>query len=163
MDTQVLYPYINTKFKNFIEIPARGLNWLLNKLKLRELFKKHVQDPKQSKSLYPSESLLLAGLFIPLFRNFSRHHFYQHLSTPYTHTENLSFFAGIEGNRFPSTRTLEDHYQKCNPDQMQSVLFSIFEKLIKSKIFTNHPSLLSQGCYLLAIDAFHIHTYHNKS
>ena len=40
MDTQVLYPYINTKFKNFIEIPARGLNWLLNKLKLRELFKK---------------------------------------------------------------------------------------------------------------------------
>ncbi|HEY6436712.1 MAG TPA: hypothetical protein VIY47_08980, partial [Ignavibacteriaceae bacterium] len=137
--------------------------WLLKKIKLRELFKKHVQDPKQSKSVYLNESLLMAGLQIHLFRNPSRHHFYQHLSVPYTHIENLSFLAGIEGNRFPSTRTLEDHYQMCLPDHMQSVLFSLFEKLIKSKLFTNHPSLLSEGRYLLAIDAFHIHTYHDLS
>lgn len=163
MDTQTLYPHINTKFKNFVEIPARGLNWLLNKLKLRELFKKHVQNPKRSKSIYPSASLLMAGLQIHLFRNPSRHHFYQNLSTPFIHTGNLSFLAGLEGNHFPSTRTLEDHYQICNSDQMQSVLFSLFENLIKSKVFTNHSSLLSEGRYLLAIDAFHIHTYHDLS
>jgi hypothetical protein len=161
METQVLYPHINTKFKKFVEIPVRGLKWLLNKLKLKELFKKHVQDPKQSKSSYSIESLLLAGLQIHLFRNPSRHHFYQHLSKPYIYVGNLSHLAGIEDNRFPSTRTLEDNYQLCNPEKMQSTLFSIFENLIKGKVFTNHPALLSDGRYLLGIDAFCIHIYHD--
>jgi hypothetical protein len=159
METKILQSHINTKLKNFVDIPVRGLKWLLNKLKLRELFKKHVQDPKQSKSVYPIESVLMAGLQIHLFRNPSRHHFYQHLSKPYIHIGNLAHLAGIENNRFPSTRTLEDNYQMYNPDQMQSVLFSLFANLIKSKVFTNHPSLLCEGRYLLAIDAFCIHTY----
>jgi len=160
MNTRSVNPHINTSFKNFVEIPIRGLKWLLNKLKLRELFKKHVQDPRLSKSAYSMSSLLMSGLFISLFRNPSRHQFYLHLLKPYIHRGNLSYLAGIEGGKFPSTRTLEDNYQICNPAELQEVLFSLFENLCRSKVFINHPSLLSNGRYLLAIDAFHIHTYH---
>jgi hypothetical protein len=163
MDTQVLHPHINTSFENFVEIPARGLKWLSNKLKLRELFEEHVQDPRRSKSAYSMSSLLMSGLLISLFRNPSRHQFYQHLSQPYVHKENLNFLTGIDGVDFPSTRTLEDNYQICNPQELQKVLFSLFEQLCKSKVFINHPSLLINARYALAIDAFHIHTYHPLS
>lgn len=160
MNTQTLQPHINTSFKNFVEIPVRGLKWLINKLKLKELFAKHVQDPRRSRSAYSMSSLLMSGLFISLFRSPSRHEFYLHLSKTYIHRGNLSFLSGIEGDGFPSTRTLEDNYQICNPQQFQEVLFSIFDNLCKSKVFINHPLLLSGGRYSLAIDAFHIHTYY---
>ena len=160
MGTQTSHPHINTSFRNFVEIPARGLKWLLNKLKLREILKTSVQDPRRSKSPYSIDSLLMSGLFISLFRKPSRHEFYLHLSKPYIHRRNLSFLAGIKGDSFPSTRTLEDNFQICNPKGLQEVLFSLFENLCKSKVFINHPSLLSEGRYCLAIDAFHIHTYY---
>ena len=112
---------------------------------------------------YSISSLLMSGLFISLFRNPSRHQFYQHLLKPYIHKGNLSFLAGISGESFPSTRTLEDNYQIFNPQELQEVLFSLFNNLCKAKTFINHPSLLSQGRYLLAIDAFHIHTYYPTS
>ena len=163
MNTQTSPSYISTSFNKFVEIPVRSLKWLLNKLKLKEVFKKYVQDPRRSSSAYSITSLLMSGLFISLFRNPSRHQFYQHLSKPYIYRRNLNFLAGIEGASFPSTRTLEDNYQICNPQQLQEVLFSLFDNLCKSKAFINHPSLLSHGRYLLAIDAFHIHTYHPLS
>jgi hypothetical protein len=96
MEHQVPYPYTNTKFKKFVEIPARALNWLLNKLKVKELFKKHVQDARRSTSAYPLDSLLMAGLQIHLFRNPSRHQFYQHLTKPYINIENLSYMRELQ-------------------------------------------------------------------
>jgi hypothetical protein len=159
MEHIVPLPYINTKFKNFVEIPVRALKWLMTKLKISSLFKKHIKEARQSKSCYSLDSLLMSGLMVPLFRQPSRHQFYQHLFLPNAQIDNLAHFSGIKDKKFPSSRTLEDNYQLLKPSQMQDVLFDLFANLIKSKVFTNHPSLLSHGRTLLAIDAFWIHTY----
>ena len=157
MNNQTLHLNNNTKFKEFIEIPARGLKWLLDKIKLKKIFKRNVEDPRQSSSDYPIESLLMAGVQIPLFRQPSRHKFYQHLSKPFIHRNNLSHIIGVQGSLFPSSRTLEDNYQILNPQNMQEVLFSLFKGQVKSKLFTNHTALLSEKMISIAIDGFVIH------
>jgi hypothetical protein len=163
MEHQVPHPHINTSFKKFIEIPIRGLKWIINKLKIVEIFKNRVKNRRQLKSPYKIESLLMTGLQIPLFREPSRHHFYQHFLVPNTSINNNAYLADIKNNRFPSTRTLEEAYQLCDPEELQNSLFDLFEGCIQRKLFTNHHALLSDARYLLAIDAFHIHTYHPLS
>ena len=155
MEHTVPHPYIITSFKKFIEIPIRGLKWVIHKLKLPEIFKEFVKDPRQAKSPYAIESILMAGLQLPLFREPSRHHFYQHLNVTNAKIGNSAYLAGIKENRFPSTRVLEDTYQLINPSPCQEALFALFANLIKGKFFTNHSSLLSSGRILLGIDAFY--------
>jgi hypothetical protein len=146
----------NIEFKNFVDIPARSLIFLLKKLNLIDLFQTYVKDCRARKGVYSITSLLMVALEILFFRFRSKNDFYQNkkLGRPSTYG-NLGRLAHIEKGRFPHSKTIDDAFWLLNPSNLEPILFDIFKFLRSSKLFENHPSLkktvviISQSMLLL--------------
>ena len=153
---------INNNF--FVDIPVRSLIFILKKLRILALFKKHVRDSRAKKGTYSIESLLMVALEILLFRAPSKNNFYQNRKLGRVNAyRNLGQLAGIKEDCFPHSKTLDDAFWLLKPDDLEPCLFEIFEQLCSSKLFTNHPLLKKNGTYHLIIDAVTSHTYYPSS
>ena len=150
-----------TNRQNVGEYPIRLLKFVLKKLKIRELFKKHIRDPRSRVDNYDLTSLLMHGLFTHLFRSPSKHKFYLNLLRPVA----FKAVAKFNGNkdRCPCTRTLDDVLVNLNPEDFQPILPAIFRSLCREKVFQLHPEFIPQREYDIAIDAQVTHVYHEGS
>jgi hypothetical protein len=155
---------VNTKFKNFVDIPVRSLIFLLKKFRLYDLFEEHVRDPRVKKSTYSIASLLMVAFEMLIFRSPSKNRFYQKdkLGRKEAYHQ-LAFLAGIKEERFPSSKTLDDLFWLIDPKDLEPVPFEIFKKLRINKLFTNHTALKKTKSYNILIDAFVSHTYYPHS
>jgi hypothetical protein len=150
-----------TNQQNCTEYPVRLLKFVLKKLKIRELFSKHVQDPRSRVDNYNLTFLLMHGLLTHLFRSPSKHKFHLHLLRPGA----SAAVAKLNGNqdRCPCTRTLDDVLINLDPDDFQPILPAIFRSLCRGKVFQLHPEFIPQNEYAITIDAQVIHTYNEPS
>lgn len=148
--------------QDFIEYPIRLLRFILNKLKIRDLLKSHVKDPRTRIDDYELDALLMLALSSHLFRSPSKNNFHLHLKRPCA-SRSVAKFNGIQTEHCPSTRTIDDVVLELNPEQWISILPDIFRNLIRQKIFQLHPEFIPQGEYAVAIDAQVTHTYHDNS
>lgn len=154
----------NTNLENFVDIPARGLAFLLKKLHIYDLFKKHVKDGRTKKGTYLAASLLMVALEMLLFRSPSKNAFYQNKKLGRaSHYKNLGALAQIEGDLFPHSKTIDDVFLSLNPSDLEPILFFIFQKLCSSKLFSNHSCLKKNGNFCLSIDATGTHVYYPHS
>ena len=79
MDTNSSNANCTTNQQNFVEYPIRALKFFLKKLKINELFKTHISDPRSRVDDYNLTSLLMHGLITHLFRSPSKNKFHLHL------------------------------------------------------------------------------------
>ena len=149
----------NIKSKNFLDISVRSLIFLIEKLKLFDLFEVYAKDCRAKQATYPLASLLMVGLEILLFRYQSKNDFYQNriLGRSY---KNLGHLAHIKEDIFPHSKTLDDAFWLLNPSDLEPILFAIFKSIRSSNLFTNHRSLKKNGSYQLVIDAMTTRTYY---
>src|ERR1700730_7927284 len=147
-----------TNHQNIVEYPVRLLKFVLKKLKIRELFKRHVRDPRSRVDAYDLTFLLMHGLFTHLFRSPSKNKFHLHLLRP----EASNAVAKFNGEKqcCPCTRTLDDVLINLHPEDFFPILPAIFQKLCRSKVFQLHPEFIPQNEYAIAIDAQVTHVYH---
>jgi hypothetical protein len=143
------------------EYPIRLMKFVLKKLKIRELFNEHVQDPRSRVDDYDLTFLLMHGLLTHLFRSPSKNDFSLHLLKP----DASRAVAKFNGNKdhCPCTRTLDDVLVKLNPQDFQPILPAIFRSLCREKVFQLHPEFIPQNEYSIAIDAQVTHVYHDHS
>lgn len=155
-------PHHSKTEKYFVEYPVRALRFILNKLKIKELFFKSVRDPRSRVDLYDLPTLLMQGLFTHLFRSPSKNEFRLSLFRP-SASKALAQFSGSTAMHSPCTRTLDDVLLRLNPTDFFSILPAIFRRLCRWKVFQLHPELTPQGEYEIAIDAQVTHIYHESS
>lgn len=145
----------------FGEYPIRLLKFVLKKLKIRELFRSHVRDPRSRVDEYDLTSLLMHGLLTHLFRSPSKHKFQLNLLRPKASAAVAKFSDNKD--RSPCTRTLDDVIVNLNPEDFQPILPAIFRSLCRGKVFQLHPEFIPQNEYDIAIDAQVTHVYHESS
>lgn len=148
--------------QHIVEYPIRLLKFVLKKLKIRELFRSHVRDPRSRVDDYDLTSLLMHGLLTHLFRSPSKHQFQLNLLRP----EASAAVAGFNGgnlDRCPCTRTLDDVLINLDPEDFQPILPAIFRSLCRGKVFQLHPEFIPQYEYDIAIDAQATHIYNDDS
>src|ERR1700738_3300589 len=143
------------------EYPIRLLKFVISRLKIRELFSKHIRDPRSRIDEYDLTFLLMHGLLAHLFRSPSKHDFALNLLRSST-SRAVAEFNGNH-NRCPCTRTLDDVLVNLNPEDFQPILPAIFRSLCRGKVFQLHPEFIPQGEYAVTIDAQVIHTYNGHS
>jgi hypothetical protein len=150
--------------KNFEDIPARGIAFLLKKLHIYRLFTKYAQDGRVRQGLYPIASLLMVALEMLLFRSPSKNEFYQNKQCGRERWyKNLGTIAQLKGDRFPHSKTIDDAFLSLDPSDLVPILFDIFKHLYAAKLFNLHPSLKKYCSYRLGIDALCTHHYHALS
>lgn len=161
MDNERSEGNCTTNPQYFVKYPIRLLKFVLNKLKIRELFNEHVRDPRSRVDGYDLTSLLMHGLLTHLFRSPSKNAFSLHLLRP----DASRAVAKLNGNinQCPCTRTLDDVLVELNPMDFQPILPAIFRFLCRAKVFQLHPELIPQNEYAIAIDAQAIHVYYDHS
>jgi hypothetical protein len=162
MDSHSYNHNYNTNHPNFVEYPVRLLKFILNKLKINELFKFHVRDSRLRIDDYELSHLLMHALYTHLFRSPSKNKFQLHLKRP-SANKALAKFNGIEKEISPCTRTIDDVLLNLNPEDFLPILPAIFRFLCRQKIFQLHPEFIPQGEYAIAIDAQATHTYYESS
>ena len=150
-----------TDVQYFGEYPIRLLKFVLKRLKIRELFRRYVRDPRSRVDGYDLTFLLMHGLLTHLFRSPSKHKFHLHLLKP----EASAAVARFNGHkdRCPCTRTLDDVLVNLNPEDFQPILPAIFRTLCRKKVFQLHSELIPQNEYAIAIDAQVTHVYNEHS
>lgn len=151
-----LQSHYNTN--EFCEYPVRSLIFILKKLSIKELFKKHVRDPRRRVGKYEAESLLTVGLFHFLFRSESKNDFYQNRYQGRSYSS-LSRLAEIDPESFPVIKTLDDLFMILNPNDLEPLLFHLFKGLCRKKVFAHNKK---KG-FFLSIDAYCSHCYHEMS
>jgi hypothetical protein len=161
MNIKTSKPQNTTNYQNFNEYPIRLLKFVLKKLKIRELFNKHIQDPRSRVDKYGLTFLLMHGLLTHIFRSGSKNEFRLNLLRPRASSA-VAHFNGNQ-NHSPSTRTLDDVLIELNPEEFQPILPAIFRSLCRGKVFQLHPEFIQQGAYAIAIDAQVTHVYHDHS
>jgi hypothetical protein len=72
-------------------------------------------------------------------------------------------FIGNERDGFAWIRTIDDLFLNIDIADLEPILPSIFQHLIKSKLFQLHPELIPNGTYSFCLDGHVSHTYHDKS
>jgi hypothetical protein len=149
-------PLNDNTTQEFTEVSVRPLILLLKKLKVFGLFEKHVEDARLRKGVFLAPSLMMAALEMQIFRTRSKNHFFDQLKR-HVSSKNLSHL--ICAQSFPNVKTIDDFLMMLNPSRLEPILFEIFKKLQKIKLFTHHPSLKLGKEFLLAIDAFCHHSY----
>jgi|SRR5829696_692578 len=132
--------------KNFEDIPVRGLNFLLKKLHIYDLFERYARDGRQRRGPYTIASLLMVGLEMLLFRSPSKNDFYQNQKLGRGACyRNLGKIACIKKGGFPHCKTIDDAFLSLDSTDLEPILFDIFNTLRLSKLFSNHPSLKRHG------------------
>jgi hypothetical protein len=149
-----LQPHYN--INDFCEYPVRTLIFILKKLRIRELFKAHVRDPRLRQSKYSVESLLMVGLCHFLFRSQSKNNFYQSYYQGRSY-RSLSRLAKINQDHFPAIKTIDDLFMLLNPNDLEPFLFNLFKDLCHKKVFHD-----TKG-FFLSIDAYCSHCYEEIS
>src|SRR6516225_3764735 len=125
-------PDSTTKQQNFVEYPIRLLKFVLKKLRIRELFRTYVRDPRSRIDKYDLTFLLMHGLFTHLFRSPSKHKFHLQLLRQEA-SRAVAKFNG-EQDHCPCTRTLDDVLIDLDPDDFQPILPAIFRALCRKKV-----------------------------
>ena len=161
MDIKLQKSHLNTNLLNFVEFPVRSLIFLLKKIKLSALFKQHVKDPRSRVDKYDLVSLLMMGLFTHLFRSPSKNEFFQHLQR--SNHKSLAKLAGMQEDKLPCARAIDDVFAKLNPEDLKLILPEIFRFLYQQKVFKLHPEFTSQGQFCVMIDGEVNHVYHDES
>lgn len=161
MNIDYFDPNPTTNTQNVVEFPIRLLKFVLKKLKIRELFQKHIRDPRSRVDQYDLVFLLMHGLLTHIFRSPSKHKFFLNLLKPRASAAVAKFNGNSD--HCPCVRTLDDLLINLNPEDFQPILPSIFRFLCRDKLFQLHPELIPQGKYAVNIDGQVTHTYHEHS
>lgn len=152
-----------SKLQDFDEIyPIKLLAFILKKLKINELFKSNIRDPRSRVDLYELVPLLMLGCLTHIFRSPSKNDFRLHFLRNIA-SKAVSKFSGLNSERVPCVRTLDDLFLNLNPEDFEPILPTIFCRLCRSKIFLNHPEFIPHGEYAINIDAQVTHTYYEHS
>ncbi|MFC2171704.1 transposase family protein [Acidobacteriota bacterium] len=119
---------------------------------------RNVIDPRNPrKILYPLTSLLFAGVLMFLCRLGSR----RQIAFLLRNSRGRKTFAAIFGiHRFPHGDTLEEVVRRLDPDQLQNVVTSMTESLIRKKVL--YPYRLRSRYFVVAIDGTGIHTFSER-
>ena len=151
----------STKSNNQFKLPIKFLKFILNKLKIKDLFKKFVKDPR-SRSVYSIDSLLMFCLCTHLFRLPSKNKFHLNFKRM-TAARAIAKFCGFDVEQCPCPRTTDDLLQQLNPENFSSILPAIFRHLCRHKMFQLHPEFIPLKKFAITIDAQVTHTYHDQS
>ena len=151
----------NTNGNTNVEFPIKSLKFILKKLKIRELFKKHVRDPR-GPSDYRLVPLLMFCLCTHLFRSPSKNDFHQNFKRMPA-AKAIAKFCGFDVDRSPCPRTTDDLLLELNPEDFLPILPAIFRELCRHKVFQLHPEFIPFNEFAIAIDAHATHTYHPHS
>ena len=151
----------STNYNNNVEFPIKILKFILNKLKISELFKRCIHDPR-TESDYRHDSLLLFSLSTHLFRSPSKNKFHLNFKRM-SASRAIAKFCGFDGGRCPCPRSIDDLLLKLNPDEFLPILPAIFRGLCRQKVFQLHPEFIPNNEFAIAIDAHATHTYYENS
>jgi hypothetical protein len=162
MNTKPSNLHYNTSHKNFVEYPINLLKFVLKKLKIKDLFKQYIHDPRARVDDYNLDSLLMLGLSTHLFRSPSKNKFHLNFKRLEA-SKAIAKFAGIQKELCPSTRAVDDVLLRLDSTNFLPVLPTIFRNLCRQKIFQLHPEFIPGGEYAIAIDAQVTHTYHEHN
>ena len=136
--------------------------WLrfLKEQKIIQLFEE-IPDPRQqSKIQYPLSSLLMWGLSVPAFRQFSKHEFQTTLENlSAEEKEGVINLLGCPGKQIPHSSTVDHALSMVDYEKLNEILLKQMDKLIKKKFFYNHQELLPGGSFCIAADGYWVHKY----
>jgi hypothetical protein len=151
----------NINANSMVEFPIKALNFILNKLKIRDLFKKYIVDPRTNPD-YSLISLLMFCLCTHLFRVPSKNEFHQNFKRE-SSRKAIAKLCGFDAGRCPCPRTTDDLLLNLKSEQLLLILPAIFRYLCRQKVFQLHPEFIPQGEFAITIDAYATHTYHEHS
>lgn len=135
----------------------------LRHLKFPSIIEKNLTDPRKGAKIYSLNTLFLCAFSTVAFRQKSKHNFDTLAHHPDIPSESLTTFLYAPEKSIPVTKTIDDVIHRLSHDEVDEVLFSLFETLLRSKFFINHPELIPGGKYFVAIDGETVHTYHEDS
>ena len=144
-----------------VDFPVKFLKVVINKLKIRDLFKKYITDPRINPD-YPLASLLMFCLCTHLFRASSKNDFHQNFRRKFA-CKAMAKFCGFDVARCPCPRTIDDLLLNLKPEELLPILPTIFRHLVRQKVFQLHPEFIPLGEFAIAIDAYATHTYYEHS
>jgi hypothetical protein len=162
MDINSPNTHYTTNQQNEDVYPIRFLDFVLNKLEIRNLFSRFVQDPRARIGKYGLVSLLMHGLGNHLFRRSSKNRYRLDLHRK-SASQAAAKFYGSEAQQSPCVRTFDNLILNLNSEDFQSILPSLFKALCRQKVFLLHPELIPNGEYAISIDAQVTHTYYERS
>jgi hypothetical protein len=115
---------------------------------------REVKDPRiSSKITYPLSSQLMTGLLMFLCHLEARRQIALELRNSRGRLK-MKTFCGVEGVSHGDT--IDETFQRIDPDQMQEVVCSMVEKLIRSKALDRYRFL---GCFVIAVDGTGLWTF----
>jgi hypothetical protein len=153
--------HYSIKENNEIDFPVKWLKLIFNKLKIKDLFNKNVKDSRVNPR-YSLVSLLMFSLSTHLFRSCSKNDFHQNFKRK-SACKAMARFCDFNSDQCPCPRTVDDLLLNLKPEELLSILPSIFRHLIRQKVFQLHPEFIPQGEFAITIDAYATHTYYEHS
>lgn len=153
--------HYNTKENNESEFPIKWLKIIIKKLKIRDLFNKHINDSRVTPQ-YPLVPLLMFCLSTHLFRSSSKNDFHQNFKRE-SARKSMAKFCSFDADHSPCPRTIDDLLLILKPEELLPILPAIFRYLIRQKVFQLHPEFIPQGEFAITIDAYATHTYYDHS
>jgi hypothetical protein len=151
----------NTSPENEVGLSTMAFRLIWKKTKITSLFERAVADPRHGECTYSVSSLLSCGLLMYFLRCGSRNAFHNEKRASHIFTTNVA--KAIHAPTISSPKTIENLFLQLNPEDLTSILPTLFQQLIRSKFFQLHPECTSNGRFLVAIDAFTTHIYHSDS
>lgn len=132
----------------------------LKHLRISKLFSQLSDKRQQSKTNYSNTSLSLWAFFTLLFRQGSKNSFRTTLEgISCKKRKAISAFL-MTDDTLPHSSTVDDYLCHLDAEQLNDVLFGIFQRAQTTKVFYNHVSILMpDNRFLLGCDGFHTHTY----
>jgi hypothetical protein len=118
-----------------------------------------VSDPRDARKItYPLPALLWVGIWMFLCRLGSRRQVTHQFRDNGPATANLATLFGLES--CPHGDTLNETYGRLEPEQLQEVVRTLAEKLIRQKVLYLYRLL--ERFFIIAIDGTGIYTFHQR-
>jgi hypothetical protein len=130
--------------------PIRYFRLILKKIGLKKMFES-ISDPRSGVTHYSVSSLLINAFLIFVAGYRSRHAFHSKNLRSKNKPEpilSMNTTKIIGSDRAPSSRTIENLFLKFEGDELKDLLFEIFHKLLKTKVFQNHRGSKTADGYL---------------
>jgi hypothetical protein len=130
-------------------------------IKLQNLFEQLTDKRQQGKINYSISSLALWAFSNCIFRQKSKNSFHTTLQNINPDERNgILNLLNIEKEiNLPNYTTVDEGLCNVNYEELNNILFQLFEQLKKRKFFYNHLELLSDNCFLIGADGHWTHSY----
>jgi hypothetical protein len=134
----------------------------VREMQLPDIFAELPDKRRQSQITYPMSSLSMMAFYTCAFRQGSKNAMQTSIESVQSQEtlEGIIQMLNFEGTTVPHMSVVDDALDKVEAEDVNEILFKLFDTMVKKKIFYNHQhKLLPYNTFQIGVDGYWVHTY----